>query len=321
MNVRQLALAAYYYGTYPVRMAHRRQLAAKGTLPLGVAFYHRIADDCPNAWSMTNDQFERQMLWLKRHCDIVSLREIQSRVRSGHNDRSAVAITFDDGYAENCDRAIPFLLEHDIPFTYFVALDFIVNQRPFPQDVKAGELLAPNTPEQIRAMADAGVEIGAHTRTHCDVGAIDDPKVLVDEIVTAKNELSALAGCPIRYFAFPYGQVSNLSAAAVELVRREGMLGVCSAYGAYNFPGEDPFHLQRFHGDPEFIRFKNWSSIDRRKLSAGRGFEFPEAKVSVEQIPKLESQQSVPQQSVPGMFPSVETGSTPATSSSASSHG
>lgn len=302
MNTRELALAAYYHGTYPIRMAYRRQLSARGAMPLGVAFYHRVADNRLNGWSMTNNQFERQMTWLKRHCDIVSLQEIQARMRSGHNDRPAVAITFDDGYAENCERAIPFLLEQEIPFTYFVALDFIVNQQPFPQDVKAGELLAPNTTDQIREMAKAGVEIGAHTRTHCDVGSIDDAAVLVDEIITAKNELSDLARCPVRYFAFPYGKVSNLSAAAAELARRDGMLGVCSAYGAYNLPGEDPFHLQRFHGDPEFTRFKNWVSIDHRKLSVGRNFTFPESAITTKAMLKHKRCNS------PAAFPSALSG-------------
>lgn len=291
MNARELALHAYYYGTYPARLGYQRKLAESATAPLGVVFYHRIADDRPNPWSMTHHQFERQIRWLQRHFDLVTLEEIQERIRSGRNERMAVAITFDDGYAENCNRAIPFLLENKVPFTYFVSLDFVVNQRPFPQDVDAGVPLSPNTPQQIRDMAAAGVEIGAHTRTHCDVGAIRDPETMIDEIITAKDELSELAQSPVRYFAFPYGQVPNLSQAAVELVKREGMLGVCSAYGAYNLPGEDPFHIQRFHGDPEFIRFKNWVSVDRRKMQAGRHFQIPPSGLSISEIEQWEREQ------------------------------
>jgi peptidoglycan/xylan/chitin deacetylase (PgdA/CDA1 family) len=172
------------------------------------------------------------------------------------------------------------LLEHEIPVTYFVALDAVVNDQPFPHDVAAGTRLQPNSPEQLREMAAAGVEIGAHTRYHCDVGAIHDGETMVDEIVTASDELSTLIGRAIRYFAFPYGQKHNLSAAAARLAAQYGMLGVCSAYGAYNLPGDDPFHIQRIHGDPQFIRLKNWLTIDRRKLWNGHGFEFPETGVS-----------------------------------------
>lgn len=279
LDARQIALSGYYFGTMPWRARIRRRLASQGQMPLGVLFYHRVADQHPNDWTLSNAQFEKQMRWLQRHAEIVTLEELQDRMTRGRNDRLAVAITFDDGYAENCDRAVPYLLDQGIPFTYFVALDFVVQQRPFPHDQDLGIPLPVNTPEQLREMAAAGVEIGAHTRTHCDVGAIDDVESMLDEITTAKNELSALVKKPIRYFAFPYGQVANLSAAAAEWMKQDGILGVCSAYGAYNFPDADAFHIQRYHGDPEFIRFKNWVSIDPRKMSVGRQFELPESKI------------------------------------------
>ncbi|MCA9140876.1 MAG: polysaccharide deacetylase family protein [Planctomycetales bacterium] len=290
MNARNLALQAYYCGTYPVRRFFRACVEASGQAPLCVLFYHRVADSHPNEWTISNREFQRQMLWLKRNVDLVSLEEIQSRMRSGRNDRIAAAITFDDGYAENADRAIPFLLENEIPTTYFVALDFVMHKRCFPHDVDRGVPLAANTPKQIRAMADAGVEIGAHTRSHCDVGAIADVTTMIDEIDTTTDELETLINRPIRYFAFPFGLKHNLSAAAAHLINRRGMLGVCSAFGAYNFPGDDPFHIKRIHGDPDFIRLKNWITIDQRKMHHGRGFTIPETAVKVSDVQsRLES--------------------------------
>ena len=280
-NPRQLALEAYYYGTYPIRSKLRTGLAEQGSMPLCCLFYHRVADTHPNSWSMTNRQFQQQMLWLKDNFEILSLPDLQARMQKPGNDRVAVSITFDDGYADNFDQAIPFLLDHNIPFTYFVSLDFILHNHPFPQDLAAGVPLRPNTPQQIRELAEAGVEIGAHTRSHCDVGKIDSVEIMIDEIVTARDELSDVAGTPIRYFAFPYGLAENMSAAAVHLARQSDMWGVCSAYGAYNFAGDDPFHIQRIHGDPEFIRLKNWLTIDGRKLNVGRDFRFPETAVKV----------------------------------------
>ena len=40
---------------------------------------------------------------------------------------------------------------------------------------------------------------------------------------------------------------------------------VCSAYGDYNFPGDDPFHIRRIHVD-DMLRLKNWGTIDPRRL-------------------------------------------------------
>jgi hypothetical protein len=38
---------------------------------------------------------------------------------------------------------------------------------------------------------------------------------------------------------------------------------VCSAYGGYNRPGDDPFHIHRIHADPRWSRFCNWMTADR----------------------------------------------------------
>ncbi|OHB81889.1 MAG: hypothetical protein A2W31_15630 [Planctomycetes bacterium RBG_16_64_10] len=84
-------------------------------------------------------------------------------------------------------------------------------------------------------------------------------------MVACKHELEAAIDRPVRYFAFPYGQPENLTEQAFHLARAAGYHGVCSAYGGYNFPGGDPFHLRRIHADPELIRLRNWLTVDPRK--------------------------------------------------------
>ena len=54
------------------------------------------------------------------------------------------------------------------------------------------------------------------------------------------------------------------------MAKKAGYAGVCSAYGGYNFPGDDPFHLQRIAGDGTMIRLKNWVTLDPRKLRTPR---------------------------------------------------
>jgi len=258
---RSLLLHAYYYGTYPARVLRNRSALACGRAPIPVLFYHRIADDGANAWTLTNRDFERQMKWLGRHFDIVSFEEVQKRI-SGHatpSRRLAVSITFDDGHADNCHQAIPFLVKNRIPCTYFVAVEHIVSGEPF-----ASDGCAPNTVEQIRAMAEAGIEIGAHTATHADLGAIRDRQELRYQLVDSTRQLEDLIQRKVRYFAFPFGLYTNMTSAAFQMARDAGFEAVCSAYGGYNYPGDDPFHIQRFHADPGMIRLKNRVTIDPR---------------------------------------------------------
>jgi len=241
-----------------------------------ILFYHRIADRVANGWSMPQAMFARQILWLRRHVELISLEEAQRRIACGKNHRPAVAITFDDGYAENCEQAIPLLLEQQIPFTYFVASQHVLEGHPFPHDVANGFALPPNTVDELRALVDAGVEIGAHTRTHADLGSITDPDVLRDEMAGSRDELQAALQCPIRFFSFPYGLPNNLSHAAFSRAREIGFDAVCSAYGGYNFPGEDAFHLQRIHADPDMLRLKNWVTVDPRMVAMVRTYIPPE---------------------------------------------
>jgi peptidoglycan/xylan/chitin deacetylase (PgdA/CDA1 family) len=264
---KQVLLGSYVWATAPIRKKRLAELARQGRAPVCILFYHRVADHTKNDWTISNRRFEHQMRWLAKRADFLSLKQAQDRLRDG-NDRLAVCVTFDDGYADNCERAIPFLMRQNIPVTYFVALDFVQTGRPFPHDAARHKPLRPNTIAQLRQMASAGIEIGGHTRHHTDLGPIRDESVLQDEVVTSAVEISSEVGCPVRYFAFPFGKPMNLNERAIELASAAGMRGVLSAHGGYNFPPGDRFHLCRIHGDPEFVRLKNWMTLDPRKSPA-----------------------------------------------------
>ena len=255
---------AYRVATWPYRRLHLAQMRRSGTVPIWTVFYHRVADDHLNPWTISHANFQRQIDWFREHFEIVDLAESQRRIRSGFNARPTLSITFDDGYAENCDFALPMLIEQRIPVTYFVSNHQTIGQNPFAHDVELGKPLPTNSLESLRALSMAGVEIGAHTRTHVDLGKIHDEAVLVDEVLVAAGELEAAIGRKVRYFAFPYGQHPNLNRKVFSMLREAGFLGVCSAYGGWNRIGSDEFHLQRIHGDPDFSRIRNWMTYDPR---------------------------------------------------------
>jgi len=268
-SAKHALLSAYFHTTRPYRAWSNRNDAAARRAPVMILFYHRVADDRANAWTCPTALFERQMTWLKRNVDVVSLSEAQQRIRSG-NPRRCVTVTFDDGYAENNDFALPLLVRERIPCTYFVTLHHVRNGVPFPHDVRMGKAYRPNTLNELRDWADRGIEIGAHTRTHPDCGKIDDRARLYDEVVTSGEEIQQAIGHTVRHFAFPFGLPANMQPLAFEMAYEAGYEGVCSAYGAYNFPGNDPFHLQRIHADDDMLRFKNWLTVDPRKRTIPR---------------------------------------------------
>lgn len=273
MGIRDDLVDAYYHATLPLRWGLWEAAKWNGALPLMTLFYHRVADHAPNPWTLTNAQFRSHLDWLANNFEFLSLAEIQRRLASGHVDSPGVAITFDDGYAENCDQALPLLIERGIPVTYFVATSFVLENRPFPHDLQRGVPLSPNTPRQLREMAEAGVSLGAHTRTHVNLGGLACRRTATEEILGGRDELQQLTGQSVEYFAFPYGQPRNCPGWAARICREAGFHGVVSACGGYNAPteGSVPFHLRRIHGDPELPRVRNWLTLDPLKLWASSG--------------------------------------------------
>ncbi len=247
----------------PTRSAHRWWMHWNGKMPVAVLFYHRVSDRQTNPWTITQSQFERQLDWFVENFDIVTLPECQRRITAS-NTRPTLAITFDDGYSENCEWAIPTLIARQIPFTYFVAWGNIVEQKPFQHDIEANTPAPLNTVEEIRSLVEAGVEIGGHTMWHRDLGKITDRTELEEEVFRPMQDMEQTLGCPIRYFAFPFGQIPNLNADVFRMAKERGLLGVCSTIGQFNLPGDDPFHLKRLHGDPCLARMKNWLTYDHR---------------------------------------------------------
>ncbi|HEV2968622.1 MAG TPA: polysaccharide deacetylase family protein [Pirellulales bacterium] len=273
---KRLLLSAYYHGTLPYRAWQSARASAAGMSPVMVLFYHRIADDAASPWTLSNQVFARHMDWMKRHFDMISLAEAQRRIAGRANHRPAVSITFDDGYAANCHEALPLLVSEKIPCTYFVSSKCVLQGIPFPHDVACGFEGHPNTIDEVRAMAAAGIEIGAHTRSHADLSRLKNPRKLHDEVVVAGEELQQAIGRAVRYFAFPFGLSANLNRNVFKLAHEYGYNGVCSAYGGYNFPGDDSFHIQRICAD-DLLRLKNWLTVDPRKTRRPYRFDYTSA--------------------------------------------
>ena len=262
-------LQSYKLATSRSRGRIRAALEQSGQCPAAVLFYHRVADQHPNGWTIGQSDFGRHLDWLGSRCEFATLAEIRESQRAGRRDRLQVCVTFDDGYGENCDWALPQLLNRNIPCVYFVTASNVEQQRPFPHDRECGIELPVNTIEQIRHFANRGIEIGCHTATHPDLGLPLPTSRLRAEIVDSRHRLQDWTGQSIDYFAFPYGQPENISQAAIDVVIEAGFRGFVSAYGGWNWPGEDDFHLQRIHGDPGIARLSNWLTLDPRKLRRG----------------------------------------------------
>lgn len=77
-------------------------------------------DRDPQLLCVSPRNFARHLEILRDRLDIVPLSEIASDVAAGRSPDGKVAITFDDGYADNALAAAPILARHSAPATFFV---------------------------------------------------------------------------------------------------------------------------------------------------------------------------------------------------------
>lgn len=205
---------------------------------------------------MPVERFERQVKWLAARYDVVSLRELAGRIARGGPLRRVAAITFDDGYAGVFEHAVPLLASLGLTATVFVVADApdrsdgfwwdhpavvasltptrrerwltflrgdgqaILSEVDPDRATPGGGAHRPGSWSAIKAAAEQGIEIGAHSATHRALPMLTDAEVEY-EVVASRDAIHQAIGVRPEFFAYPYGLWDERSCAAV---RRAGYL-------------------------------------------------------------------------------------------------
>lgn len=252
---------------------------------LSILIYHRVLPHTDPLLPGLPDvrRFDRQMALLKRCFHVLPLSVAVERLQEQRLPPRAAAITFDDGYADNATLALPILQKHGLNATFFVASayvdggqmwndDVIANARsnglspqaldrllmqlkylPFEERLRAARTLAPPRSEelmmttaQVRQLAAAGMEIGAHTHRHPILSTMPDAEALAD-ISEGKAALEDIIQAPVRMFAYPNGKPGvDYQQRHVDMVRQLGFEAAFSTVAGVAYEGSDLFQLPRF---------------------------------------------------------------------------
>jgi peptidoglycan/xylan/chitin deacetylase (PgdA/CDA1 family) len=103
---------------------------------LAILTYHRVlARPDPLLDEVDREAFERQVEFLTSEFNVVPLGKALAALDRGTLPARAVSITFDDGYANNEEVALPILVRHRIPATFFIATGFLDGTAMFNDDV------------------------------------------------------------------------------------------------------------------------------------------------------------------------------------------
>src|SRR5918992_5531869 len=197
---------------YPVKAAVTRARSAawlarsRGRPVLGglrVLLYHRVADD-GDPLALAPERFREQMGFLAaagyRVLDLVSALAL---LDAGGVPPRTVALTFDDGFADVRDAALPVLASLGFRATVFVTTSVTGGSRSFPW-YEGEQPPVLGWDEVVRLDREGTLRFEAHTVTHPSLLAVDDADARA-EIVESRAQLSARLGRPVTAFAYPAG--------------------------------------------------------------------------------------------------------------------
>ncbi|MGK9086270.1 polysaccharide deacetylase family protein [Brucella intermedia] len=161
--------------------------------------------------------FQRQMSWLSRLGYMgLSLRELQPYIL-GQKRGKVFGITFDDGFCNVFENALPVLRSLGFSSTCFFVSGQIGGSNKW-DETKEIRFEQCMSAEQIRGWADAGNEIGAHTVDHVNLTDFG-PDEAFDQVYRSRMHLEEISKERVTSFSYPYGGVS---AAVRNVVARAG---------------------------------------------------------------------------------------------------
>lgn len=204
-----------------------------------ILMYHSIcsAQDNPNRIFTSPELFEAHMRYLKRrNLRGVSMRELL-RAESMGSAKGLVGLTFDDGYDDFLQNAVPVLERFGFSATVFVVIGMLggENRWAFRDDPRPRMNLL--GVEGVREVAARGMEVGSHSMTHPKLLGLESG-LLEEEVSGSRRVLSEMLGEPVDGFCYPYG---FLDSASVQAVRRARYAYACAVVvrverSAYDLP-------------------------------------------------------------------------------------
>ena len=187
-----------------------------------VFMYHSISPATtpdPHLLRVHPDRLDAQLRVLRRlGLRGASLGEVVAAADRGAAGR-LVALTFDDGYADFLEHAVPVLDRHGMTGTVYVVAGRLGGEN----DWDEGPRLPLMDADQVRRVVAGGHEVGSHALTHAHLAGLDRA-ALRTEVGESRRVLEQVLDQPVRGFCFPYG---NFDAAAADATRDAGYDHAC----------------------------------------------------------------------------------------------
>lgn len=276
---------------------------------LSTLIFHRVLSEPDPIFPGEPDirRFDEMLGWVKRWFNVLPLDRAVHLLARKQLPARAMTITFDDGYADNAENALPVLQKHGMSATFFIATSFLDGGRMWNDTVieavrncnraeldlvdlglgrctivspdekrvaiegilrqikyespadrlervqaiakVAGSRLSDGLmmrSDQVRALRNAGMQIGAHTLNHPILARLSDEDARF-EMQGSKAFLENLLGEEVPLFAYPNGRPDqDYQRRHAILAQEAGFTAAVSTAPGVALPDADMFQIPRF---------------------------------------------------------------------------
>jgi len=230
-----------------------------------VLCYHIVEAPAAPRMHIDRETFRQQLRYLEMTgYNVVPLRHVYEFVTGKRSSlpKNAIVITIDDGWRSTYTEAFPELQKRKFPFTVFIYPNII------------GQTSNALTWEQIREMADAGVDVQSHSLSHPFLTrrrhqALNDTQYgewLHRELAESKRILEKESHKKVDFIAYPYGDYDMLVAKAAE---KAGYAAALTCDFGRVRKGSDPLRMKRFVIDDkmDFAAFRKYLGATPMQLA------------------------------------------------------
>lgn len=231
-----------------------------------ILMYHQITPSpLPEfrKYAVTTDAFAAQLDWLALQSYVPVSMEALYEYRAGRGALPArpVVLTFDDGYRDCLDHAIPILNARGFTATFFVLGRLAGKTSRWLLEERGIELPLLDW-DAVRQLRAAGNECGSHGMSHTRLTRLT-PAACREELAGSRRMLEDELGEEIRHLAYPFGDYDeSVRAIAAE----SGYRTACSVRLGWSAPDDDLLALHRLHVHGE-ASLKDFAGAFRRHRS------------------------------------------------------
>lgn len=245
-GVQALARAAARKAVITMKAPHRNPTGSTGWVRF--PYYHHVFDD-------ERTGFERHIRYFSSIADIISLDDaLEMMTAEAPIDGRYICITFDDGFKNWTENALPILKDADAVAAFFVATDYIGTDINADRDKllkfydSSDKLMEFMTWDDCRTLHDAGMTVGSHSVHHVHLADSDDDTARA-ELIDSKKAIENALSAPCDHFCCPFGVpvVDYDPARHPSMAKEVGYKSFLTTRRGANTSASDGFAIRRDH--------------------------------------------------------------------------